>query len=211
MKTLSLILNVECSGNDNLELLNDHKNHYNTNFVYGSHVSFQQIDKLTNFFNSDKIKKFLIIRDPRDFVVSLSYWMKKNNILFNINENVEQPAIMANLILSYHTILYHYDLFALRYLNSDFLIVRFEDLIGSHGNSTYEKQKETLIKIIRHLELEPSDELLNHVINNLFGNSATFREGKIGSWKNEFNFEQKVFFHKKYNWLISALGYSLEW
>lgn len=212
MKALSLILNVGYHGDGNLESLNEHKNFHQTNFVYGSHVSFQEKDKLKNFFNSDKIKKFLIIRDPRDFVVSLSYWMKKNSGLYNLDENEEQLAIMGKLILSYHTILFHYDLFALSYLNnSDYLIIKFEDLIGVHGGGTYEKQKETLIKMIQHLELEPSEDLINYVINNLFGDTGTFREGKIDSWKNEFNFEQKVFFHKKYNWLLSALGYSLEW
>ena len=212
MKALSLILNVEYAGHSNMELLHEYKNYHQTNFVYGSHVSFLEVDKLKNFFNCDKIKKFLIIRDPRDFVVSLSYYMKKHYASFNISENEEQPAIMSEILLSYNTILYHYDSFALRYLNnSDYLIIKFEDLIGVHGGGTYEKQKETLIKMIQYLELEPSEDLINYVINNLFGDTGTFREGKIGSWKDEFNFHQKVFFHEKYNWLISALGYSLEW
>lgn len=85
--------------------------------------------------------------------------------------------------------------------------VRFEDLIGPLGGGSLQAQQTCIIKIAQHLGLSLSQERLNYVIDNLFGNTATFREGQIGSWKKHFNKKHKRQFKDVAGQLLIDLGY----
>ncbi len=96
------------------------------------------------------------------------------------------------------------------------LIVRFEDLVGEKGGGNNEKQKECILSIANHLLINLNDSQLNHIIDNLFGNSeglesfATFREGKIGSWKKNFNSHHIELFKQNWTQCQIDLGYSID-
>lgn len=65
------------------------------------------------------------------------------------------------------------------------LHVRFEDLIGSKGGGSDEKQREMLDHICHWIEAPTTDS--SYVLENLFGpgERTTFRTGQIDSWKSE--------------------------
>lgn len=85
--------------------------------------------------------------------------------------------------------------------------VKFENLVGKKGNGNDLLQKNEIRKICNYLGINSSEHIVNHCINNLYGHTLTFREGKIGSWKNYFTQEQINNFKKLAGQLLIDLGY----
>ena len=207
MKAIGLILDKPFGGNYNIDLLSECKRKYDKNFIYAAHGSYEDIVKVDNFFENKPRKNFLVIRDPRDFIVSYSYWMKKHQLALEINKLIDEWIGGATSSIHDHYRLFYFDWLA---NNPKAFVIKFEDLIGSQGGGSDKKQLETLIRMMKYLEVKPTNKLLKHVKDNLFGDTGTFREGKIGAWKREFSDEQKVLFHEKYSDLLNKLGYSID-
>ena len=211
MKTISLILNNNdwVRGSD-INFFQDQKNNNGSNTLYCSHGEGKDFLIFDEFFKNKFRKYFLVIRDPRDVVVSHAYFIKKYPSLWEggdlkiVNKLITE-ILESDILDRWHNSFY----FDWLDNNSKAFVIRFEDLIGSQGGGSDEKQLETLIRMMEYLEVEPTSELLKHVIDNLFGDTGTFREGQIGAWKKEFSDEQKVLFHEKYSDLLNKLGYSI--
>ena len=77
LKAVGLILDKPFVGNADIDYLYEHKKIYDKNLIYAAHTSYENIAKVDNFFENKPRKDFLVIRDPRDFTVSYSYWIKK--------------------------------------------------------------------------------------------------------------------------------------
>jgi hypothetical protein len=91
-------------------------------------------------------------------------------------------------------------------------VCRFEDLVGSQGAGEQELQEEIIVSLANSLGIHLSQEKLEWIITNLFGNSQsdlspTFREGKVGSWQHYFKPEHTALFEEKWGHLQDALGY----
>lgn len=171
----------------------------------------------------------LIYRDPRDQLVSRVHYMKRprtfptfkfkrltfDHLLLSYIGSPNQPFIgMQSWIFERNkdaralcNIQQMYDSFLLWSNNPDCLMVRFEDLVGSKGGGSDQKQYETLQAIAAHLNLPVSHEKILSVANNLFGNTPTFREGQIGSWKKHFTSIHKMAFKHAAPGLLTRLGY----
>jgi hypothetical protein len=220
MKAIGLILGKPFGGNRNIDILHELKKIHDKNFIYAAHTSYTNISKVDNFFENKPRKDFLVIRDPRDFIVSFSYWIKKDQQRWPYWSSLEINKLINEWIHGLNFLTYelsfstydNYNFFYFDWLanNPKSFVIRFEDLIGSQGGGSDQKQIETLIRMMEYLEVEPTDKLLKHVQDNLFGSTGTFREGKIGAWKKEFSDEQKVLFHEKYSDLLNKLGYSID-
>lgn len=89
----------------------------------------------------------------------------------------------------------------------DICTIRFEDLVGPHGGGSYEAQRACIHKIAHHLGIELSEQRVAYIAQRLFGNTPTFREGKIGSWRTHFNEEHKTLFKEMAGQLLIDLGY----
>jgi sulfotransferase 6B1 len=91
--------------------------------------------------------------------------------------------------------------------------IRFEDLIGEPGGGSRERQIQTIQRVAQYLGIDISLEECEEVSNKIFGNTATFREGRIGSWRNFFSPEHKMFFKQHTDNLVVDLGYEadLDW
>lgn len=100
------------------------------------------------------------------------------------------------------------------------LICRYEDLVGEQGGGTLEAQEAILKKIATHIGLSLSAGDLEHLTANLYGNQdnpfgtidfkeyqSTFREGKIGGWKEHFNPIHKKTFKERLGQALIDLGY----
>jgi sulfotransferase 6B1 len=85
--------------------------------------------------------------------------------------------------------------------------VKFEDLIGEKGGGSLPRQQETIIRIAQYLGYKLSQADLQTIIDNLFGGTYSFREGKIGEWKHYFNDQHKTAFKKIAGQLLIDLGY----
>ena len=213
LKAVGLILDKPFEGNSDIDNLSESKIIYDKNFIYAAHIRYENIAKVNDFFENKPRKDFLVIRDPRDFIVSYSYWIKKNPEVWPDQSSLEINQLIDDWIQARNTfaIYDNYNFFYFDWLanNSKAFVIRFEDLIGSQGGGSDKKQLETLTKMMKYLGVKPTNKLLKHVKDNLFGDTGTFREGKIGAWKREFTDEQKVLFHEKYSDLLNRLGYSI--
>ena len=88
--------------------------------------------------------------------------------------------------------------------------VKFEDLVGPAGGGSTQRQHETINRIAHHLDINLSSPIISLIAQELFGQSITFRQGKIGAWKEYFTQEHKDLFKKYAGQLLIDLGYEYD-
>ena len=173
-------------------------------------------------------KGIFTYRDPRDLVCSLVFWMNKVPhewkalIPLSIEDRIKAVISGDQVDVLYPflgedsgstNILKLFNMF-LPWLNdSNFYAVRFEDLIGAKGGGSASVQRRVIKEISTHIGIECSEEHLQSIVDNLFGNTKTFRAGQIGNWKNHFTEEHKRLFKENSGQLLIDLGYEkdLDW
>lgn len=191
----------------------------NANQFWTTHLFYTK--EYEDFLIERKTINFFMYRDPRDQVVSFAFYMLKSESwpeakklsldermmdiikkgeLFNGHPPVKNVAELYEAYLPWLTM-------------PNMLCIRFEDLIGSKGGGSDYLQFITIQKIIAHLGLPDSFEKINSVIEALFGNTFTFREGQIGSWKKYFKKEHIEAFKAVAGEILITLGYEkdLNW
>ncbi|MGL4539811.1 MAG: hypothetical protein ACRCU0_02385 [Candidatus Rhabdochlamydia sp.] len=102
----------------------------------------------------------------------------------------------------------------------DYLICRYENLVGSKGGGNQEAQIREVKRIASYLNLVISKRFSEEIASKLYGNAfdpfgkkgfkdyeSTFRQGKINAWKTLFKEQHKVAFKRKMNKTLIALGY----
>jgi len=170
----------------------------------------------------------LLIRDPRDQLLSFINWVCEHSIrdtkTFNktlldfidgkkrSDVHVVRMHSLSNFIWSFG-IAEYYKLFLPWMSLKEFYTVRFENLVGSKGGGSDELQEQELSNIARHLNIPLSKERLEHTKANLFGGTNTFKKGQIGSWKEHFTPQHKAAFKRVAGQLLIDLGYEkdLNW
>lgn len=167
---------------------------------------------------------FLMIRDPRDMVVSFAHMVYKQ-------DNQEKPfeKVLLDLIdgrkscyipwgVEIHQaypliwemgVANFYKLYLPWMKNKKFYTVKFENLVGPKGGGTQALQDKEIDSIAQHLGVKLSPAHKNQIINEVFGGTWTFREGAIGGWKKYFTPECKAAYKGKAgaNKLLIDLGY----
>lgn len=73
-------------------------------------------------------------------------------------------------------------------IHTNILFVCYEDLVGKEGGGSSEAQNNTIKKILNYLEIEPTNILIKKITKNSYGNSLTFKKGRIRISQNEMNF-----------------------
>ena len=182
---------------------------------------------------------FLMIRDPRDQIISyinnifgLSVINQKGITFKKQNPTVNSKNLSFNEILlcsicfgSWYKYcnkanncdgIYGFFKPYLNFLKNseyNFCLIKFENLVGPKGGGTFDLQFKEISKICNYLKIEAKHENIKNIANNLFGETATFRQGQIGSWKNCFNPIHKICFKKIAGQLLIDLGYEndLNW
>jgi len=86
-------------------------------------------------------------------------------------------------------------------------ICRFENLIGPQGGGSFSAQHREIKNLFTFLEVQISDEVIEQVIVDLFGETKTFSKGQAGQWKKDFNRKNIKLFHKRRSHLLAAFGY----
>jgi hypothetical protein len=137
-----------------------------------------------------------VVRDPRDVVVSHAHYMLarswhpfhrfyeslgdlKSRMEFSITGGrIAGVGYLASIAERYHLMEGW-----LRYPGA--LTVRFEDLVGRQGGGANDRQREALRRICDLAEIEPRS--LDEVATSIFGESSTFRRGRIGGFSEVFD------------------------
>ncbi len=173
--------------------------------------------------NKNKLKTIVLIRDPRDLLISLAFWVKKHPKAFVDCYFFEIDALITYLIRHYNIVRPEipkitglkevYTSFLAWNTYPDHLITKFEDLVGSQGGGDDKLQEQEIMRIAQFMNKPLSKEEIKSIHNNLFGGTKTFREGKIGEWKKYFSDEQKQLFKEAAGDLLIQLSYetSMDW
>lgn len=194
-----------------------------------------------NYTQISGIKKIINIRDLRDVCISMVHHINKSpwpgmsgeqrklfktlsfdeQLLFIINYDydLEEVAGFAPNALQVSIVKIAEQLE--RYCQQpDYLICRYENLVGSKGGGSQEAQIREVKRIASYLDLTISKKCLEGIASKLYGNTfdpfgkngfenykSTFRQGKINDWKALFKEQHKEAFKIKMNKALIALGY----
>lgn len=147
------------------------------------------------------LKHLIIIRDPRDVLVSFVHFVSRPEHILSQDFASLSPDQRVRLALtggrgprSGLPIIGLSDAFASIMAwqrEPDVLFVRFEALIGERGDGSSAQQHAAVRTICQHLALAHDDSLIEQVCLRAFDTgAATFRRGKIGSWRDELTTDQ---------------------
>jgi sulfotransferase 6B1 len=161
---------------------------------------------------------FHILRDPRDYAVSLLHHLRKQQNLLFLDRKFEAADIDTQLLYiivgtdwynSTHTVVNKF----LGWLSSPIsCVLQFEKLMGPLGGvySTNEQLIE-LRKIPAALNMQVSDAKLLQLFSQVYGHGKTFHKGIVGSWKEHFNPEHKRIFKELLGDVLISLGYEKDY
>lgn len=175
-----------------------------------SHIHFNFSTKGIRLYKEFGIKPFFIYRDPRDQIIA---WALSENT--DSGCSIEERIFHAldperEYFWGYHGINDLYTNIMPWAAAPSVCAVKFEDLVGPTGGGSIEKQYATIERIANHLGMPLSHAIIAAIAKELFGNTRTFREGKIDSWKEYFTQEHKEFFKKNAGQILIDLGYETD-
>jgi sulfotransferase 6B1 len=172
--------------------------------------------RLSEFLKQQAMPVIFTIRDPRDQVVSMTFWK-----LTRAKVHPEEASRLASdptffseyLMTRIKGITNYYN----RYLgwrnDPHCYTVKFEDLVGKQGGGSRSTQIHEIKKIARHCKIPLTQKTLLYCLKNIFGGTTTFRKGHIGGWRKYFTKAHKKAFKKYAGQLLIDLGYEkdLNW
>jgi hypothetical protein len=181
----------------------------NNNEFFFSHVIYSV--EFEKKLEAQNYKVLFIYRDPRDQIVSNSFWIREKNFRYERYGFKNQPSVDVLINFFIQRIDNIYKSF-LPWMNSKLVhSVRFENLVGPQGQGDLTIQKRELKKISNFIGVKQPR--INQFINLIYGGTGTFRKGQIGTWKEHFTEQQKQEFKKNAGQLLIDLGYEkdLNW
>jgi len=178
-----------------------------------AYYSKQRADAL----NHKDFNTIFIYRDPRDQVVSFAFYLIEHKKWWPKVEHMTFDEILLDLITTGSVfgksppgitgINHLYSMYIPWITAKNVLSIRFEDLVGQQGGGTNQTQFYTIQKIAQYIGADQNPEKLNSIAKDLFGGTATYRRGQIGSWKTHFTQEHIKAFKEVAGNLLIQLGY----
>jgi Sulfotransferase domain len=160
------------------------------------------------------IKPLLLIRDPRDIVISnanyITYVNKKHHLhdyfanhLKNDKERLH-CCIKGNQQPTEYSISYVLEKFYPWTQCQNVLTLRFRDLIGEHGGGSVQTQKACVDRVLDFIGVPLDEKKKRELMENVFyTRSKTFNKGRINQWETRFDEEDKRLFKEVAgDWLI---------
>jgi len=183
--------------------------------IVGGHL-FPELDVVRTRF-SEHYKKILLIRDPRDVMVSFMHhllanltWSSSPKFDYQTFAALPPDAMLRATLLfpyEYRNPATTFPYAALWMQDPSVLVCKFEDLVGEEGGGSREKQLDVLRKLNVFLEANRSEADVVAVAEQLYGGTWTFRKGQIGAWKEAFNEENLVLFNELMGQSVIDFGY----
>jgi hypothetical protein len=165
------------------------------------------------------MKTLLILRDPRDVVLSHANYVarKPRHFLYPVYQPLsESERILTSItgiassaaeaptlldigeryrsLLPWLTHPVNYTTY-------------FEKLVGPQGGGSREEQIQEIESCARHLGIKYTPNRITYIADRLFGGTNTFRKGVIGNWRDRLSEEQKDAFKKVAGQVLIDLGY----
>jgi len=182
------------------------------------HVPYSQaFDALLRELN---VSMLLVVRDPRDVAVSHAMHIAQfaghrlHNVFVNMSDEDRLAVVIDGLrdAAAGETLL---EPLAVRYARllewrayDPVHVVRFEDLVGERGGGSAEKQSQSLRDMLRFIGVPATADVTQLIADNMFGDTVTFRRGKIGAWREHLNIEQVQRIEDSCGDVMRELGYA---
>jgi sulfotransferase 6B1 len=170
--------------------------------------------------NEAGFKSLLIIRDPRDIVVSHAFYVtsQPRHLLhrrYTEQLGTDEERLLASITglpgnggPSLEDIGTRLDKFIPWLDDASTHLCRYESLVGPSGGGTASRQKEEIIAIAGHVDRPLSSRAAERVTARAWSRrSATFRRGQIGDWRNHFSEEHRTVFKQIAGGQLIELGY----
>lgn len=164
-----------------------------------------------------RFKSLLIIRDPRDVVVSHAKYISTNKEHFlydfykkmSISEQIKTSIFGFegdgdNRLLSIAERFQSVEGWMHQEYN---YTTYFEKLVGIQGGGSVQLQQKELKNLANHLGLKYKETDIQRISSALFGGTVTFSKGLIGNWKNVLDLDSKKAFKDSAGQLLVDLGY----
>jgi hypothetical protein len=195
----------------------------------------------SNYADLPKLKKIINVRDLRDVCVSMVHQIEKNywpgmtlsqrrefkqmsfeeKLSFVIDFDYDVQAVAEFAPNSLQVSMRQVAEQAVAYSkHPDYLVSKYEDLVGPLGGGSEESQYKELVRIAEYLDICMNEVELQQIAESLYGNEvnpfdqfdsshfrSTFHSGKIGAWRSVFTEEHKESFKRKLGYSLIALGY----
>ena len=182
-------------------------------------------ENFNRMLEKNKIPHFLIVRDPRDVVVSKAFYIARTpeHAFCSYFNNIDSPKRFIAAIkgvpgesgdapakrYGVPSIAEIYKQYLPWLREKRCLLIRFEDIVGNRGGGNDEKQFLELRRIAKHLKMPLKDLELKEIAFKTFNEkSLTFRKGQIGDWVNWLDDEMLSLLKKEEN-IYKEFGYSI--
>lgn len=181
------------------------------------------VEKNIKLIRENKFKTIVLIRDPRDVIVSMYYYFgKRHAAKCGLDYELDRDKLIMLYITKWYTTP-NPDIPTGFYLKGDYQafldwrkfpnvhFTTYEALVGGKGGGNDEIQKKEIHALANFLTITLADDELIMLADSLYGDTATFRSGRIGSWKDHFTPEHVQAFKKYAGDLLIKLGYEKDY
>ena len=160
-------------------------------------------------------RSLFMVRDPRDIAISQAHFIgrKASHAHYELFAAIPDLSDRIALVIEgapdhgFSSLRQRLDSYA-GWLESDSLVVRYEDLIGGAGGGNDQQQRATLDAVFRHIDLTLTDDELARLAGEVFSDaSPTFRRGSTGQWRDQFDERATHLFETQVGDLAARYGY----
>lgn len=184
------------------------------------HMHAYYSENLLRLFTDNGYKIIFLIRDPRDQLISLLFFIQDQKWEYNqfikpdstfsalsIEERIEE-MITGEKFGTPIPLFFSKKRIGWMHNEKDVLTVRYEHLVGPKGGGSLAEQIASIQSICKFINAEASVDIVA-IAQSCFGQNGewTFRKGQIGDWKNYFTDRHKMLFKELWNDLLIDLGY----
>src|SRR4249919_2460645 len=171
---------------------------------------FPYVPGLSELLDDLGYRSLLMIRDPRDVVVSAQHYVPEDERIaatiagFGADEHGRGQASIGERL----------ERFVPWLTTPGVLVVRFENLIGAAGGGSREAQERTVADVARHAGRALDPARVAAVADRVWSDrSSTFRQGHAGGWRERLTPEHVRLFKEHAGRALIELGYEsdLDW
>lgn len=190
-----------------------------------SHMHINADEKYRRALRVRKYKVIFLMRDPRDQLVSMYYYIRDRGWIYNMlsmqtrfagmsfDDQIDEMITGKRFGTSVPNVVVGWKMPWMFVTDPEVYTARYENLVGPKGGGSREAQIAELTGIVKFLNLKVNDKRIAAIADVLYGKpgEATFNTGQIGTWKSTFNELHKEHFKKVFGDKLILLGYESDY
>lgn len=223
-KAITLLTGMECEHNWHRDVHEKYLHNLlaecEKNKTY-CHMHITADQKYVYALNARKYKVIFLMRDPRDQLLSMYFYIRDKDWMYErlnmhtrfavmeFNDQIDEMITGNILGTCVPKVLIGLKMPWMFFDKPEVYTARYENLVGPKGGGSREAQIDELTAIAKFLNLKVSKRVVIAIADSLYGKpgEATFNTGKIGNWKIYFNELHKDHFKEVFGDKLILLNY----